>query len=349
MAPHDADRIKDVQDRPLTARQLAARIGVSQSAVSRAFNPGSSISNDLRDRILQSARDFGYQPNALASMLTTRRTNIVGIVVSNMRNPFHTTLIENLAQGLQKVGLQSLLFNITDGARVAEQLNAIRTYNVDAVVVNAASVLSDKDLAWATEGRKSVILNRVTKEEVNTIWCDGAAGTRAIVEHFHDLGRKRVGYVAGLAKTGIAIERHTAFVTRLAELGMRLVGTAGYDVYSYAAGWHGALDLLPERPDAIFFASDSLALGGSDALRRHGGIRIPEDIAIAGFDDIAMASWPIYDLTTYRQPLQRIVDETVARIVSQDTTGPLHICLPGELVIRSSTAGPACSAPDLPS
>jgi DNA-binding LacI/PurR family transcriptional regulator len=340
--------LEDVPDsprRPLTARQLAALIGVSQSAVSRAFTLGSSISDDLRQRIRRSAREFGYHPNAIASMLTTRRTNIVGIVVSSMRNPFYPVLIESLTQGLQKVGLQSLLFNITPGANIEEQLFAVRSYNVDAVVVIGATVLSDKDLAWATEGRKSVILNRRTTQAATTISCDETAGTRAVVDHFHALGRKRIGYVAGLSKSGIGVERHTAFVTRLAELGLRLAGTAGYNDYSYPAGWRGALDLMPERPDAIFFASDILALGGSDALRREGGVRIPEDIAVAGFDDIAMASWPSYALTTYRQPIQQLVDDTVTQITSSSEPRGRHVSIPGELVIRASTTGQATSGP----
>jgi DNA-binding LacI/PurR family transcriptional regulator len=339
------DAIDESPRRPLTARQLAALIGVSQSAVSRAFTPGSSISDDLRQRIRHSAREFGYQPNAIASMLTTRRTNIVGIVVSSMRNPFYPVLIESLTQGLQKVGLQSLLFNITPGANIEEQLFAIRSYNVDAVVVIGATVLSDKDLAWATKGRKSVILNRRTTEDTTTICCDETAGVRAVVDHFHALGRKRIGYVAGLSKTGVGMERHTAFVTRLAELGLRLAGTAGYNDYSYPAGWRGALDLMPGRPDAIFFASDILALGGSDALRREGGVRIPEDIAVAGFDDIAMAAWPSYALTTYRQPIQRLVDETVTRIVAPGESGGRHVAIPGDLVIRASTTGRAAPGP----
>lgn len=324
-------------NRPLTSRQLATLIGVSQSAVSRAFTPGSSISSDLRDRILKGAREFGYQPNAIASMLTTKRTNIVGIVVSDMRNPFYPVLIERLTQGLQQVGLQSLLFNITPGASVEEQLVAIRTYNVDAVVVIAASVLTERDLAWAIEGRKAILLNRLSDQSIATVCCDDVAGVRAMVDHLHAIGRRNIGYVAGLSKTAIGMQRHSAFTTRLAQLGMRLAGTVSYEAYSYQAGWQGALDLVTERPDAVFFASDILALGGIDALRSEAGVRVPEDIAVAGFDDVAMASWPVYRLTTYRHPIAEIVDHTVA-LLSGDDIPAEHTTVPGELIVRASTA-----------
>jgi Transcriptional regulators len=139
--------------KPITARELARLMGVSQSAVSRAFTPGTSISPELRQRVLRAAEEFDYHPNAIASMLSTRRSNIAGIVVSEMQNPFYPTLIEKLSRELQRVGLQSLMFNITRGSNIEEQLVALRKYNVDAVVVISATVLSGASLCWATEGR----------------------------------------------------------------------------------------------------------------------------------------------------------------------------------------------------
>lgn len=325
--------------RPITSRQLAALIGVSQSTVSRAFTPRSSISPDLRAHVLNTARQLGYQPNAIASMLTKQRTDMVGIVVSDMRNPFYPVLIERLTQGLQRIGLQCLLFNVTPGANVEEQLNAIRTYNLDAVVVVAATVLSESAVAWAAEGRRAILVNRQSLEDITTVCCDNAAGARAIVDHLHAVGRRRIGYVAGLTKSAVAVERQTACINRIAELGMQFVGSASQGVYSYEAGWRSALELLPAKPDAIFFASDILALGGSDALRQAAGITIPDDIAVAGFDDIAMASWPHYALTTYRQPIDNIVATTVELLSPQADAMAVHRLLPGELVVRASTVG----------
>ena len=325
--------------KPLTSRQLAALLGVSQSAVSRAFTPGSSISPDMRDRILKGARDYGYKPNAIASMLTTRRTNIVGIVVSDMRNPFYPLLIEKLTQELQRVGLQSLLFNVTPGASSEEQLVAIRTYNVDAVVVISATLLSTKELAWATEGRRALLLNRIGEEGLPAICIDNAAGARAVVDHLHDLGHRRVAYVAGLTRTGIGQARYGAFTARLAEKGMRLTGTATREAYSYHAGRDCARELMGERPDAIFFASDVLALGGLDYLKEAG---FAGQVGVVGFDDIPMADWPAYALTTYRQPVADMVDAAVRLLTEADADAPARLhSLPGELIVRRSTAAVA--------
>lgn len=331
----------------MTSRQLAALIGVSQSAISRAFTPGSSISPQMRERILKGADEFGYQPNAIASMLTTRRSKMVGIVVSDMRNPFYPALIERLTQEFQRAGLQSLLFNVTPGARVEEQLHAIRTYNVDAVVIISATILSERMLAWATEGRRALLVNRLTHTDIPSICCDNVAGARAVVDHFHAIGRRRIGYVAGLSRTAIAIERRSAFTTRLAELGMQLVGTASHDAYNYQSGYRGALELLDAAPDAIFFASDILALGGIDALKNEARLSLPDDVAVAGFDDIAMASWPVYSLTTYRQPIDALASEA-ARLVLLEAGGiPPSTTLPGELVVRASTVADAAPVPGL--
>ncbi len=106
------------------------------------------------------------------------------------------------------------------------------------------------------------------------------------------------------------------FLSRLAELGIGLLGRAEGGDYTFAAGHAAALALAPLRPDAIFFANDVMALGGIDAIRYRLGLRIPEDIAVVGFDDIPMSAWPGYDLTTLRQPIDRMIDETVS-LVSQ--------------------------------
>jgi DNA-binding LacI/PurR family transcriptional regulator len=320
--------------RSLTSRQLAALIGVSQSAVSRAFTPGSSISDEMRNRILTSAREYGYLPNAIASMLTKRRTNMVGIVVSDMSNPFYPQLIEKLTQGIQRAELQSLLFNVTPGSNIEEQLVAIRSYNIDSLVIIAANVISQRALSWASEGRKSILLNRLGSEEIASVSCDNVLGTRAVVDHFHDLGYSRIGYVAGLRGSSVALQRYGAFTARLAELGMSLVGTATRHEHSYAAGWGCALELLERKPQAIFFASDILALGGLDALKQEGAA---DDIAVAGFDDIPMASWPHYSLTTYRQPIDAMVERTMELLLSPERDVQMVHNLPGELVIRASS------------
>jgi DNA-binding LacI/PurR family transcriptional regulator len=341
----------------ITARQLAHIIGVSQSAVSRAFTPGASISPDLRQRIMRAAEEFDYHPNAIASMLSTRRSNIAGIVVSELQNPFYPTLIEKLSRELQVVGLQSLMFNVTRGSNIEEQLVALRKYNVDAVVVISATVLSGASLRWATEGRAAVLVNRtITDQTLTSVSCNNVEGARAIADHFHAIGRRNVAFVGGLPHTSTNIERQSAFITRIAEHGMTLTHAISGGEYSYEAGYKAGLEIgAGRRTDAVFFANDILAIGGFDALKDELDLRVPDDIAVAGFDDIAMTRWPRYSLTTFRQPVDAMVEKTVQLIVEQlagTDGGPSQNPLNGELLVRHSTVGARASeliaAPDRP-
>lgn len=328
--------------KPMTARELARMLGVSQSAVSRAFTPGASIAADLRERILKYAAEVDYQPNAIASMLSKSRTNIIGIVVSDMQNPFYPGLIEKLSRSLQRIGLQSLLFNITKGSNLEEQLSALRRYNVDAVIVISATILSGSTLSWATEGRPAILINRVIEDtNLSCVACNNVEGARALADHFYQRGARRVAYVAGLSHTTTNRERQNGFVTRIAELGMTLSAQIEGREYSYYAGRKAALEIAARKnTDAIFFANDILAIGGIDALREEAGCRVPSDIFVAGFDDIPMAGWPHYNLTTFRQPVDEIV-RVVVEMIDGDTSALLRaatiIRLSGELVARRST------------
>ena len=337
-----ADIAGTKRTRPITARELARLMGVSQSAVSRAFTPGSSISPELRQRILRASHEMDYQPNAIASMLSTRRSNIAGIVVSELQNPFYPTLIEKLSRRLQQAGLQSLMFNITRGSNVDEQLVALRKYNVDAVVVISATVVSGPSLRWATEGRAAVLVNRSIPEGgITTVTCDNIGGARTIANHFHEIGRHKVAYIGGLPHTSTNLERQGAFIQRVAELGMVLTHSMSAGEYSFEAGYHAALELIAKsRPEAIFFANDILAMGGMEALRDSAGLRIPEDIAVAGFDDISLGHWPRFSLTTYSQPVDQMVATTVD-LITRQLANPDHPVsttqLSGELFVRHST------------
>lgn len=325
----------------MTARDLARLIGVSQSAVSRAFTPGASISEDLRQRILAAAQRFGYRPNVIASILSRQKSDIVALVVSDLRNPYYPGLLERLSRSLQARGLQCLLFNIAPGSDVRQQLMALRQYHVDALAVISATVLSAEEIVLAAEGRRVVLVNRIAPEaRLTTVSCDNAHGARAIADHFHALGRRRAAFVAGLTGTVVSLQRQNAFVTRLAELGMTLTASIGAGEYSYEAGYRAGLELARAGgTDAVFFANDILALGGLDALREGCGIRVPEDIAVAGFDDIPMAQWPHYSLTTYRQPIDELVGRILDVISGGDATPALHL-LEGDMVVRRSTTPP---------
>jgi DNA-binding LacI/PurR family transcriptional regulator len=334
-------KAKTKPGRSLTSRDLARILGVSQSMVSRAFSPDASIADDMRARIMETAEALGYRPNVVARSLATQSSRIVGVIMGMTDNPFYGVVLDRLSSKLQKAGYQPLLFSVPVGEEVDAQLPFLRQHNIGTVIVASATISSGIANEWAKTGRKAILFNRTVPEtSVASVSCDNVGGARAIADHLAELGRRRLGFVAGRRDTSTNLDRERGFLARLAELGIGLMGRAEGGDYTFAAGHAAALALAPLRPDAIFFANDVMALGGIDAIRYRLGLRIPEDIAVVGFDDIPMSAWPSYDLTTLRQPIDRMIDETVS-LVSQETAwaaeAPAHIVLAGELIARGST------------
>jgi DNA-binding LacI/PurR family transcriptional regulator len=313
--------------------------------VSRAFSPTASIAPAMRDKVMAAALALGYQPNVIARSLSTRRSNIVGIVMASMTNPFYPELLEQLTRALQQVGLQTLLFHAPPGEDVDSQLPLLLQYQVDAVVIASATISSAMARDWTATGRPAILFNRtIPGADVTTVSCDNLAGGRAVADHLVALGRRRIAYVAGRADTSTNAEREAGFVTRLRELGCPLHAREGAADYGYDEGYRATLKLAEARPDAIFYANDITALGGMDALRQALSLRIPEDVAVVGFDDIAMSAWPSYALTTVRQPISVMIEATVAHLgadMNRVGVGAAHEVFAGPLIRRGSTGGAA--------
>lgn len=326
---------------PITSRELARSLGISQSTISRAFTEGASISPKMRKYVLESAEELGYQPNAIASILSRRRSDLVGVVVSDMQNPFYPALLDKLSRALQENGRRSLLFSAKGGNDVDQQLLLLRQYSVESVVVLSASISSGAAIKWAADGRNIILINRsVPDAPVSSICCDNGLGATTVAEHFHALGHRRVAYVAGRADTSTNVEREDAFARRVEELGMTLAAKVSAGEYSYEAGYAAALEVARTDVQAIFFANDILAIGGLDALRDERGLRVPEDVSVVGFDDIEMAAWPRYRLTTMRQPVDEMVAQALGLITGSSEKSALPPTLhriPGSLVLRSTT------------
>lgn len=329
--------------KPVTARELARRLGVSQSTISRAYSQRASISPAMRARVLEAAGALRYQPNVIARSLTTRRSNIVGIVMATMTNPFYPEMLEQLTKALQQIGLQTLLFHVPPGQEVDSELPLLMQYQVEAVVIASATISSAMAREWTATGRPAVLINRtVPHAGVTTVSCDNEAGAREIADYLLARGHRRLAYVSGKPDTSTNVERERGFRGRLRERGVELHAVVAGEEYSYGTGYRAALQLARSRPDAVFFANDIMAVGGMDAFRHECGLRVPDDIAVVGFDDIPMASWPSYRLTTVQQPLEQMVATTV-RFLAKALEGPAYApcahAIPGRLIERASTIG----------
>jgi DNA-binding LacI/PurR family transcriptional regulator len=323
-----------------TAKQVAHAVGVSVSAVSRAFMPGSSLGAGKKQAILEAAARLGYVSPARRTAEAVA-SGTVTLVAGDLANPFYPMVLDSLARHLQRRDRRLLVYALPGQEQIDAMTPQILTARPSALVVTSARLTSGMADACRRQGIRIVLLNRIQRDiRLNAVACDNYLGGRDAALHLLAKGRRRIAFVEGIANTSTHEERQRGFLDTLRDAGVGLHGRApgGFD-YQMA---HGAVSgLLSERiaPDALFCCNDIMALAAIDAAKAK-GLRVPDDIAVVGFDDIPMAAWNSYSLTTIRQPVERMIDETI-RLLDEMTGMPgdegTTRILPGELVERGST------------
>ncbi|MGR3435114.1 MAG: LacI family DNA-binding transcriptional regulator, partial [Shimia sp.] len=295
--------------RRVTSRDVAERAGVSQSAVSRVFS-GASASKVTADKVRAAAEELGYRPNVLARSLITGRSRIIGLVVAYLENPFYPDAIQHLSVALQERGHHLLIFTASWASDVDAVVQDLMDYQVDGIV--AASVaISDGlvDRCRAT-GIPVVLFNRGQPDgALPQVTSDNRAGAAKVAAHLAETGHRRIAHIAGWEGSLTGRDRAEAFAETLARHGLDVETRAGDYLHDRAGD--AARDLwATHRPDAIFVANDHMAFAAMDALRGL-GVDVPGECSIVGYDDVPMAAWGAYDLTTVRQPTRDMVDRTV--------------------------------------
>ncbi len=328
-------------NRRVTADDVAKAAGVSQATVSRVFTPGGSVSKEAREKVEKIAQDLGYRPNALARGLTQRRTGLIGIVTGDLSSLYDCQLLSHLCGALRAEQWQPLLMRTARSDETGGALLEAMAYQVDAIILAAGSVPPSILSETQTYHTPILMLGKGPTPGVDTICCDNLGGVRLIARHLLAAGHQRIAYIAGTAAAFSEQERREGFTEALVASDARLVAIANGD-YTYEGGQAAALGLLTavEPPDAIFCGNDTMALGAMDAARHILGLSVPRDVAIVGFDDIAMAAWPGYRLTTVRQPMEKTVAAAVSllrrRLAGEDLP-PQAVRIPTGLILRAST------------
>lgn len=329
----------------ISSRDVARVAGVSQSAVSRAFSPGRSVSEKTRRKVLRAAEGLGYQINAFARSLITQRSRLIGVVMGDITNPFYPEVLRLFTQRLQTLGQRVLLFTVGHGHDVDEALPALLQYQIDGVIITSAFLSSQMADVYARRKTPVILFNRsIRNDHVICVTTDNVAGGELVANLVAEAGHRRPAFVAGLENTSTSEDRERGFMERLRQSGHVDVPREVGD-YTYEGGHDACVRLLTrtKRPDAIFCANDIMALGALDAARRTLGLRVPDDVSIIGFDDIPAASWKNYALTTVRQRRQRMVDVAIDALFAriEDQRVPFGIRLvPGELVVRETARLP---------
>ncbi|MEY8099237.1 LacI family DNA-binding transcriptional regulator [Falsihalocynthiibacter sp. S25ZX9] len=327
----------------ITSLQVALKAGVSQSAVSRVYTPGASVSKATREKVDKAATALGYRPNVLARAMITGKSRIIGLVVAYLENQFYPEVVERLSIALQAEGYHVLVFMAAPTiGDVQDVMKEILDYQVDGIVLASVSMSSELTARCNDHGIPVVLFNRDQDDPLmSSVTTDNRRGGREIAAHFAALGHTKIGYIAGFEGASTQRDRESGFRDGLEEAGLALSFRENGG-FKYEMARAAALEMFAgsDRPDAAFVCNDHMAFAVMDALRSKLGLRIPEDVSIAGFDDVPIAAWPAYDLTSYRQPINRMVVQTVETILTRikdPTAPPQKVQFQGELILRGST------------
>jgi len=330
----------------VTATDVARLAKVSQSAVSRAFTPGASIAEPTRRRILEAARTLGYRPNAIARSLITRRSRIIGVAASYLQNLFYPDVLEALSRALRARGYQVLLFTPEAGRHADPQLEEVLGWRVDALILASTTLSSALATQCRAAGIPVLLFNRTSRAaRISSVTGENIRGGRLIAEFLVAGGHRRLAFLAGIENSSTSRDRERGFNAWLAANGQPTpLRETGHYRYDTAAEATRRLLSRPEPPDAIFCANDHMAVAALEVARHEFRLKVPRMVSIVGFDDTKPAAWPSLSLTSFAQPLQPMVDATVALVCGmiEDPAMPTrHEVVRGELVLRGSARRPA--------
>ncbi|BCL70777.1 LacI family transcriptional regulator [Vibrio nigripulchritudo] len=334
--------VKKPSSEKVTSTQVAKLAGVSQSAVSRVFTPGANVSKRMSEKVRAAADKLGYRPNALARSLITGKSQIIGLVVTYLENQFYPQAIERLSNELQKYGYHILIFMASnDNKNTQTVIDELLDYQVDGIITASVGLSNDLTARCEAAGIPIVLFNRQQDcDHISGVCSDNVSGGRKLAELLVNAGHKRIAHIAGWESASTQRDREAGFMYGLQMAGQTLyareVGNFDFDEAKEATRRMFAGE---DIPDAVFVANDHMAFAVMDVLRHELKLRIPEDVSVVGYDDVPLSAWSSYDLTTIRQPVDRMVEETVRTLLShidEPDSEARRISIDGPLVLRGS-------------
>lgn len=341
----------DKRKRPVTIRDIARKLGVHASSVSRALDPRTRhmVTPELIARVDAAAKSLGYRRNRMAYGLKTGKSLMIGILVPDIMNPLFPPIIRGLQEVLTDAGYIVIEANSDNNvAREKIAVDRMRNHFVDGLIFATAHRHDPLIADCLTDGMPIVLVNRTVDDlKVNTVVNDDAAGTRMAVEHLLDQGHRSIAYLAGPQDLSTGYRRYESYLATMAQLGQNsdpdLIVVS--DSFTETSGYKGMETLLHRNKafTALIAGNDLLALGCL-AYMGHHGIQCPADISLIGFDDMPFMSRLATPLTTvaiqqYRMGLDAghlLLDE-----LKDPNLGKRTISLTPKLVIRESTAPPS--------
>jgi LacI family repressor for deo operon, udp, cdd, tsx, nupC, and nupG len=332
--------------RPATIHDVAARAGVSTATVSRTLAAPDLVSDEARARVMVAIKATGYTPNVAARNLRARRTMLVLVIVPNIANAFFAEILRGIDDELVASGYGLIIGNLDNKAeREPRYVDLVFSGQVDAVLSLSARVPSANGRMMSAAGLPmATICVGIPGSDLPFVMVDNHKAAMAAVRHLVELGHRRFGYIAGPADNMNDVQRRAGFVAAIEAAGMDPCRAAFWpgDFY-FDAGAAVGRDFLAraDRPTAIFSASDYMAIGFMNTVTL-GGVRVPEDVSIVGFDGIEFSEVVKPMLTTICQPRHEL-GRVGARLLLECLKGetrPASTYLEAPLLVRESTAPP---------
>ena len=342
--PRGDDTSSGSGERKPTILDVARRARVSKSLVSMVIRGDEGVSDARRRAVLEAITALGYRPNAMARGLVQRRTRLVGVVISNLRNPFFGDVASGVLE--EAMGLDyRVLFTTGDGvaAREEEAIESLLELRVDGLIL-ATSRADEGTIGRVAHSVPTVVLNRETSDGASdSVTNDHVMGAEMAVEHCLSLGHRRIAHIDGGASPA-ATMRRTGYQQAMDRLGLSSSSIVVGGAFTESGGYRGAQALLGQHPlpTAIFAANDLCAIGALNALEEV-GLKIPGDVSLVGYDDSSLAALRHVSLTSIHQPggqMGRMAMELLVERIHEGRTEPRHHVIVPSLVVRSTTGPP---------
>jgi len=328
-------------------KDVAERAGVSASTVSHVMNGTRKVSEGAHEGVLSAIEELGYRPNLLAKGLKTRRTFTVGLLISDIQNPFFTSVVRGVEDVALSRGYHLFLCNTDeDPSREDEYIIELANKGVDGLIVASSAPRHNHASRLRAGSAPFVFMDReVEGVDADAIRVDNRLGMRLIAEHLVELGHERIAMISGPLDRASGHERYRGLKDALADLGPGLdEALVRFGDFRTSSGQEGAKDLLnlSPPPTALVTANNQMTLGALLEIRKM-GLRIPEDVPLVGFDDAEWASLVSPPLTVLAQPTYKLgvgaMKLLLRRIEDSDREVERTLLKP-ELIVRGSTASP---------
>ncbi len=336
----------------VTAVQVAARAGVSRSAVSRSFSKTASVAPETRDKVLRAAEELGYRPNGVASSLASGKSNIVAVLTNSQPDLLRSELLHLLNVALQEEGLVPYVISIDTTYAGTQSLAEVIQMPIATAIVTSDSVTCQQILPFCQDAPPIMLNDKIGAGEIaDRVANDDSIGIRQMIQHLVATKKKTLWLVTARRSSSAFENRNSALLEAMVGTTVTLLDTEEGD-FTYEGGKRAFAELKKRGPlpDCVFCANDTMAMGVMDAARFQHGIDVPSALEVIGFDNIPQARWPTYNLPTIEQSPEALVEGIRSILRYRAENAPKHepivVTLPTRFIEATPPENYTSQSPD---